>query len=159
MKITLYEIDNQIEDICNQVSETGELTEEQANKLDELDIAKEKKLDGIIAVIKNNTAFIDALKAEKGKIEKKVTIAENIINRLKNYLKLSLKGYKYQSAIGTITYNNSSSVRIININAIPDTLKKIVSETKADKKAIKKALSEGYVPGAAIENKVNVIIK
>lgn len=159
MKITLYEIDNQIEDICNQVSENGELTEEQANKLDELDIAKEEKLDSIIAVIKNESAFIEALKGEKGKIEKKVTIAENRIKWLKNYLKLSLKGYKYQSAIGSISYNNSSSVKILNINDIPDALKTTVSEIKADKKAIKKALSEGYVPGAAIENKVNVTIK
>lgn len=137
-------------------SETGEVFE--AEELEKLAIEKETKQENVALYIKELKAEAEALKAEKKRIDARISAAENRAEYLKNYLMGSLNGEKFKTARVAVSYRKSSSVEVTDEAALEDKFFKI--EKKVSKTAIKEAIEAGEtVKGAHIEEKQGMIIK
>lgn len=162
VKMTLYDIDSRIFELTeNLVDEsTGEINEEAYAELEELNMEREKKIEGCILIIKNLTAEVDALVAERETLKKRMDAKMNRIKRISDYVNYSLKGEKFETARACASYRRSQSVEIINEDAIPDNMCKFETTRKPMKMDIKRALKEGKeVPGCFLKENNNLIIK
>lgn len=153
---SLYEITNNFVNILEK-TENGELDEEQYNILKE-EISKElvSKQTGIIAYIRDRECMIDAIKNEEKRLSDLRKNIENSTSRFKEYVKNNMERLNIESvetSLGKISLaKNPISVEIINEAEIPNEFKKIVTETKTDKAAIKKHFSDTgeIIPGVKI---------
>lgn len=105
--MTLYEINEQIAAL---VDENGEITDFEA--LDALTVAREEKIENIGCFIKNLTADVEAIKAEKANLEARIKIKENKIAQLKDYLAYTLAGQPFETAKVKISWRKSQSTVI-----------------------------------------------
>jgi len=154
----LYEIDQQIENIVSQCGE--EPTVEQLAMLDSLDGEKCDKIDSICAVIKNTAALFEALKNERDNKAKRMQHCLNKIKWLKNYLRASLQGKKYKSAVADVSYRTTERLNVINIGQVPEKYKKVSTNTSVDKNKIKEDMKNNIpVTGVILEENRNIIIK
>lgn len=165
-ELNIYEIDNEIRDITDSLTEVleesgGEITEEVItlmDKLDSLEINREKKIEGACLIKRETDASVRALKDEIKRIDKKVKALENKSNSLKGYVESALNGEKFKTTLVNVYYRKSEAVEIKDIEAIPDELIKI--ERTAKKTDIKKRIKEGWkVPGAVLEERFSTIIR
>ena len=166
--MTLYEINAAIEAAIERMlesvdPETGEVNEQDARALDELQEAKKEKLDNIGAYIKNLTAEVAALKEEADKLKARAKSKENHIDRLKQYVADSMQAEgvtKVETTRVAFSFRPSVAVNITNEEAIP---KQYLTEKitySPNKTAIKKALDAGEViEGAVLEHRQNLQIK
>ena len=151
----LYEIQKELLECVDQ--ETGEIID--IEKLEALELEKDKKIENIALFIKNLKADKEAYKKEKQLFAEKEKTTENKIASLTSYLSDFLKGEKFKSTRVTISYRKSESVAIDDIGEVDKQYLKEV-EPQADKTMIKAALKEGIeVPGAHIEKKESIQIK
>lgn len=164
--MTLFEIDRQteqaIEDLLASVNEeTGEVDEEMAAKIDELQNSRMEKLDNIGAYIKNLIAEKDALETEAKNLTARAKVKENEIERLKNYVAQSLIGCgetKLETTRARFSFRRSEAVEIDG--EVPDEYMVETVAKKPDKDAIKAAISLGkVVEGAHIVVRQNLQIK
>lgn len=157
----LYEIDAALEQAFEAAvdPETGEVSEEAYRIIEELQEAKETKLENIGLWIKNLKADAEAYKAEKDSFAKKQKAAENKLESLKGFLAYYLKGETFKTNRVTISYRASQTVEVDDADLIPAEFT-IAQEPKIDKTALKEAIKAGVeVPGAHIENRLNIQIK
>ena len=89
--MTLYEIDKAITDLAD--PETGEITDFEA--LDNLQMARDQKIENIACYYKNLVSDAEAIKAEKEALAERQKVAENKAARLKEYLSYALHGEKF----------------------------------------------------------------
>lgn len=165
--MTLYDIDSRIESIMTKMydsmDETGEVSSELTEELQELNEAREQKLDNIGAFIKNLTADVTAMKTEKDILDKRIKAKQRQIDWLKSYVAsdlLSNDQTKFESARVVFSFRRSTSVSIPDQSLIPKKyfIKKI--ETRVDVDGIGKLLKEGHtVRGASLIEKQNLQIK
>lgn len=80
--MNLFEIENEIMNCWDQ--ETGEIFD--SKKMDQLEMARDTKIENIALYIKNLTADAEALKAEKQSFAERQKAAENKAEALKRYL-------------------------------------------------------------------------
>ena len=156
--MTLYEIDNAILDCIDE--ETGEIVD--VEKLDALNMEREKKIEGVACWIKDLNAEAAALKAEKQAIAERQKRAENKGESLKKWLAFVLDGKKFESARAAVSFRKSKSVEITDINELimKDDDLLVYQEPKPDKKAIAAAIKSGReVAGAVLVENESVIIK
>ena len=116
-----------------QPNEDGEITTEQLEQLQQLEVAREQKLENIALYIKNETAFVDALDVEIKKMQNKKRVAQNRIDSLKNYLQYGLNGEKLNTPRVTVSYRTSKFVKITDESVLPDNVfdvKRVASKTK-----------------------------
>lgn len=165
---TLYEIDKNIEAIIDRMfeevdEETGEVKAENVKKLKDLQEAREQKLDNLGALIKNLSSDVEAMKAEKDALDKRIKTKQNKIDWLKSYVSsdlLSNNQKKFESARVVFSFRKSTTVSIPDETKIPKKyfIKKI--ETVLDKAGISKLLKEGHtIRGAELIEKQNLQIK
>lgn len=109
MGFSLYEIDRQILDLV--APETGEIMDGAA--FDQLQMAREDKLEGIACFIKNNDAQAAAIRAEEKALAARRKVLENQTERLKNILAEALGGEKFQTAKVSVTFRRTSSVELV----------------------------------------------
>jgi len=102
--MTLYEINAQLDAL---IDENGEITDFEA--LDELSIARDEKIENIGCFIKNLTAEVAALKAEKESFDERIKAKQNKIEYLKNYLGYALAGQPFETAKVKIGWRKSAS--------------------------------------------------
>ena len=153
--MNLYEIDNEIMSCVDM--ETGEIID--AEKLDQLQMDRERKIENIALWIKNLISDAEALKAEKQAFADRQKAAENKAASLKKYLSDYLAGEKYKSAKVSVSFRKSESVNILDMSKIPEQYLK-VAEPTADKTGIKNALKAGEViAGAELIENQNIQIK
>ena len=128
-------------------------------ELDAVSMERAEKIDNIISYVKSRKAMADALKAEKMAIAKRQKTAENEAENLKKYLGIALKGEKWESTAGKVSYRKSEVVHIDDLGKIPDDY--ITYKPEANKTAIKEAIKKDgeIIAGAWIEEKVNTQIK
>lgn len=89
--LTLYNITNKFVDLMDRV-ENGELTEEEYNKLgEELAIELQNKSSSIIGYVRNSELLIEAMKAEEKRISDLRKVAENKIEKFKQYVKENME--------------------------------------------------------------------
>lgn len=153
---SLYEIDQQIM-LCVDM-DTGEIVD--MDKLSELQIERETKLENIALWIKNLKAEEAALKAEKDAFAEREKQTKAKREKLSEWLTEALNGEKMSTNKVAISFRKSESVKITDIDAIPmNYIVEKITESP-DKTAIKAALKNGLdVPGCELELKNNIQIK
>ena len=157
--MTLYEIDKAILDFEFEVDEeSGEILN--ANELDELNLAREQKIEGISLWIKNLEAEKEAVKHEKDNFADREKRLGKKIESLKGYLTYALDGQKFSTPKVAVSFRKSESVHITDEYLIPDEYKLFTVVKKPDKAVIKKALKDGKeIMGVELVEKQNISIK
>jgi hypothetical protein len=160
----LYQINEQLECLLDQLhyiaeNNEGEIPEDYAIKLDELNFQKEKKVLDIAKYIKTLKAKSDAIKNEMDILYKRYKSYNNYNIRLRQYLKMSIPiGSKYEDSSVKISWRKSDSVQIFNMDSIPE--KFIEIKKYAHLMDIKKEIKAGkMVPGASLSNNNNITIR
>lgn len=160
--MSLYEISQELITVINGgyvITEEGEILFDSEN-IDELEIAYNEKLEGCGLYVKNLQAEVDAMKAEERKLAERRRIKENKIDRMKDYMLDSMNRTdtnKLDTSKVAIFTRKSQKVVIDDESAIPlQFIKTVQSINRAD---VKKALKTGEVPGAHIEDGLNLQIK
>ena len=97
----LYEIDNHLQGLINEIEESGgEVSEE---TLKELEITQEelnKKLTAYCQVIQVYKNKVEAAKSEKKRINDLQNVRKNVIERIKNYMLDAVQRYGYNGKSG-----------------------------------------------------------
>lgn len=152
---TLYEID---EEILNCVDmETGEIID--VERLGQLQLAREDKVEGIALWIKNLLSDADAIKSEEEKLAQRRKANENKAKNLKEYLSKFLNGQKFKTPKVSISYRKSESVEVSDISKLDDDYLKFAEPT-VDKTKVKKALEAGVMlQGVELLEKQNIQIR
>lgn len=125
----------------------------------------EGKIENCLAVIKNELAYAESLKAESKKLSERAKSSELRAERIKEYIAASLEtaGKKsLKAGVHQVTVRApSKSVEILDSGALPAEFVEYETNIKPDKLAIKKQLEAGIeVPGAQIKTgKPSLLIK
>lgn len=160
--MNLYEIDNAILETID--FETGEVIDPE--RLDALQMEREKKLEGVALWIKNLESSVEAYKAEMESFMVRRKAAERKIESLKGWLANALQGEKFSTAKCAVGFRKSQAVEITDEAAIrafapgsyPDLL--TIQMPTINKIEVKKALKDGWeIPGAALVERQNIQIK
>ena len=153
--MNLFEIENDIMNCWDQ--ETGEILD--SDRLDQLEMERDTKIENIALYIKNLTADAEALKAEKQSFAERQKAAENKAESLKKYLANYLAGQKFSTPKVAISFRKTSSVNVTDISQLPEEFLKFADPTP-DKTAIKNAIKAGTtVTGAEIVEGQSISIK
>jgi hypothetical protein len=153
--MNLFQIDEEILGCLD--LETGEIID--TEKLDQLQMARDTKIENIACWIKNLTADAEALKAQKQVFADRQKAAENKAESLKKYLSSYLAGQKFSTDKVAVSFRKTSSVNVTDMSLIPEDYLKFAEPT-ADKALIKKAIQDGMViPGAEIAEGHSISIK
>lgn len=157
--MTLFEIDKAIQDFEFEIDEeTGEILN--PNVLEELEMAREQKIENVGLYIKNLEAEADAVEnQEKVFADRKKRIRKKI-EGLKGFLGYALQGEPFKTDKVVMSFRRSESVHITDEYLIPDEYKTFTVVKKPDKTVIKKALKDGKeIMGCELVEKNNVQIK
>lgn len=160
---SLYEISADLLNVINGGmvfnEETGEILFDSDN-LDDLEMAYADKLESCGLYVKNLQAEVDGIKAEEHRLADRRIIKERKAERLKEYMLNSMEltnTGKLDTSKVAISTRKSQKVIIDDERAIPlQFLKTVQSVNRAE---VKKALKSGEVPGAHIEDSLNLQIK
>lgn len=153
---SLYEIDQEILN-CIDV-ETGEILD--VEKLTELQMARETKLENVALWIKNLNSDMAAYKAEIDAFKQRYDAAKNKVENLKKWLTDILEGQKMVTSKVQVTFRKSESVQIADEELVPKEYIKQKIETAPDKIAIKDAIKSGKaVAGCELVTNTNISIK
>lgn len=152
---SLYEINEAILDCVD--LETGEIIDEE--RLSELQMAFNDKVENIALWIKDLLAEAEAVKAEKNNLAKRQSVCENKAKSLKEYLSKFLAGEKFKTSKVSISYRKSESVEVTDIAKIDAVYLKHADPT-VDKTKVKKALKDGVeLQGVNLVESNNIQIK
>lgn len=151
----LYEINEQIMACID--SETGELIDPE--KLNELQLAKDEKLENLTLWYKDLIAEANALKEEKEAFAAREKAAKNKAESIKNYLSYVLNGEGFKTTKCAVSFRRSEKTVVDDFDLLPEVLLNYPTP-KADLAEIKKAIKNGEaVPGAHLEEALNIQIK
>lgn len=152
----LYEIDEALAECFD--PETGEIVD--LDSYENLQGERDKKIEGIACIIKNRQALIDALKAEKKRMDDRISTLETQNDNTKAFLDSVLQGHRFETEKAVCSYRKSTRVDITDISKIPDEYLNVKTEIAPMKTAIKQALKEDKdVPGCALIETNNLSIK
>ena len=151
----LYEIDETIMSCIDK--ETGEIID--SEKLDKLQMERDKKIENVACWIKDLKAESEALKAEKQAFAERQKVAENKMESLKKWLAYALNGEKFKTVRVSVSFRTTDKVEIADIYKLDENYLRY-KEPEADNDAIKKAIKEGQeVAGGTLVKNTSVIIK
>lgn len=151
----LYEIDTQITECFD--ADTGELLD--AEKLENLMIEKENKLENVALWIKNLKADAAMYKAEKTAFAERQAAAERKAESLTEWLKNALNGKKFKTEKAEVNFRKTSKVEVLDIWELDEDYMKFTEPTP-DKAAIKRAIKAGEdVKGAKLIDDISISIK
>lgn len=150
----LYEIN---EAILNCIDpETGEAD---PDKLDELLMMREEKLENLTLWVKELKAEADAIKAEEKALAERRQAKERKAESLKKYLDEALAGQKFETSRCVVSFRKSQKVNITDFDKIPDDYLRYKTP-EPDKAAIKAAIKDGLtVEGCELVDSVSMTIK
>ena len=164
----LYDIDKQLEAAIEAAfdPETGELLDEAAfERMEELQLARDAKIEGVALWVKNLNAEADAYEHEEKVFAARKKAAKNKAERLKNWLAYALHGEKFKTDRASISWRKSVALEIDDgldpmqlVHIDPNFIK--LPPPEFDKTRIKDAIKQGvYVPGCRLEERQNLQIK
>ena len=158
--MTIYEIN---EGILNCIDpETGEIID--IDKLNELELERETKIEGVACWIKDLKAEAEALKNEKQALAERQRVAENKAESLKKWIAYALQGEKFKTAKCSVSFRKTESVEVTD-EGLSNLMKEhdellTYKAPEPNKKAIKDAIKDGLsVQGVRLECNTSVIIK
>lgn len=153
---SLYEINQQLLDTMD--LDTGEIID--TDKFDQLQLERNDKLENVALWYKNLLSEAAAYKAEKDVFAEKQKRAEAKADSLKKYLDSVLNGNKFETVKVNVSYRKSTSVEVIDQEAIPEQYLRSVTTVSPDKTEIAKALKVGeLVEGVTLKESSNIQIK
>jgi hypothetical protein len=151
----LYEINNQIL-ACVDI-DTGEIID--MDKIQELQMEFDQKVEGIACWIKNLLSEAKALKEEKDNLAERQKACENKAASLKEYLQTALGGQKFKTPKVSISYRKSEQIQVEDISKLDDDYLKF-KDPEVDKTKVKQALKAGInLAGVQLVEKQNIQIK
>lgn len=155
---TLYQIVDELKNFEFEVDEeTGEILN--AEKLDQLELARDEKIENICLLIKNLKSDAEAYKAEKESFAKKEKTTKNKIESLSNYLERMLDGDTFNSTRATVSYRKSEKIECADISLVPTDFLRY-KEPELNRTEIKKAIKNGVeIRGCTLVETVNMQIK
>lgn len=161
--MNIYEINKELLDLMDSYidEETGEIDEEVLERIKELNIERDTKLENVACWIKNLKAEAEALKAESDKLKARSKTCENKIESLKKFLLSATGGEKFTSTKCAISFRKSKTVEcdLIDVTGLPEEFWKW-GKPEIKKTEIKKYLEDGgQLDGCRIEEHQSVIIK
>ena len=160
----IYEIDQDILDCVDM--ETGEILD--VVRLNDLQMERERKLEGVALWEKDLMAEAAAVKEEADKLLARKRALDNKITALKSWLLIALNGEKLKTPRCNVYQTHSQRVSVedeAELISFLQTLEKPdrflrFPEPELRKDEIKKALKDGtIIPGAALETTESVVIK
>lgn len=152
--MTLYEINKELLNCIDE--ETGELLD--VEKLEQLQLEKDEKIENLALWIKDLKAESEALKAERENFDKRIKACNSKIESLKNYLQAALDGESFKTTRCSISYRKSEKVEVLDKTAIPKDY--VDYDIVPDKIAIKKAIKGGIeITGVELVKTQSIIIK
>ena len=158
--MTIYEIDQAIMRCVD--LETGEIID--TEKLDKLQMEKEKKLENVACWIKDLKAEAEALKNEKQALAERQRVAENKAESLKKWLAYALQGEKFKTPKCAISFRKSEAVEVTDegLNNLMKEHDELLTykAPEPNKTAIKQAIKDGLnVAGVQLVQNTSTIIK
>lgn len=151
---SLYEIEQSILALAD--PETGEITD--FEKLEELQLERDAKIEGVALWYKNLIAEAEMIKAEKQALAERQKACEKKAEDLKQYLETALGGQKFTTPKVQCTFRSSTSVHITAPEQLATEYLRI--KTEPDKKAISEAIKSGKeVEGAELVTGFSFSIK
>ena len=160
--MNLYEIDYKIREFWNKIIEQdGELTEEDIQTLESLEVTKYEKVKAYGVIIRETLSQIAMVKAETDRLNKLAKTMQNkvdwLTNRLSNFMgEHEMKEFK--SVEVNITFRPSRQLEIQQGTNLAKKWLRV--EYKPDKQAIKDfIIAGGKVKGCQLVEKQNIQIK
>ena len=151
----LYEINQQILECVDM--DTGEVID--TEKLNQLNIAWEEKIESMVLWYKNLCSDVKAYKQEKNNFADKEKAAQNRADSIKIYIETILQGEKFKTIKASVSYRKSEQVEVDNILALDDDYMKY-AKPEINKAKIKESIKLGIlVKGARLVEKNNIQIK
>lgn len=161
----LYEIDRELEAAIEAAfdPETGEILDDAAfERMNELEMAREAKLEGVALWIKGLAAEAEAINNEKNNLAKRERVLKNKAARLTEWLSYVLRGEKLKTPRVAISWRSSETVEYDD-TVDPEKLDpKFIKPqpVEINKTAVKAALKMGVeIPGFWLEKHQNIQIK
>ena len=156
----LYEIDNAILDCID--TETGEVID--IDKLNELQLERDTKIENVACWIKDLKAEAEAIKAEKNALAERQKAAENKAESLKKWLAYALDGEKFKTARCSVSFRKTESVEVTEegLEALMKGHDELLTykAPEPNKTAIKQAIKDGLnVDGVQLVQNISTIIK
>jgi hypothetical protein len=167
----LYEINAEMESLieANIDFETGEINPKIEEQLSNLDIERDKKIEGIAIVVKIAKVDSDVIANEIKRLQSMKKSLENKQNFLKQIIKAELAGEKFKTHRVSIYYSSSESVEIDYTKPesanIADKIETLNSDlVKVEKTLrlteIKKQLKAGIdLPFLSLKKKQSIVIR
>lgn len=153
--MTLYEIDQELLQCMD--TETGEILD--YDRLTELQMARDEKIEKVALWYKNLLADAEAYKNEKNAFYEREKQAKEKAASLKEWLNNALAGTPFKSTRVAVSFRKVEKVAISNLLDLPHDFVKF-AEPQPDKIAIKKAIKEGMeVSGAYLEQDISMSIR
>lgn len=153
---SLYDINRELLNCID--LETGEIID--IEKLNQLQLERDTKIENIALWIKNLKADIKAYEEEEKNFKAKKDVCKNKLESLTNYLTEALNGEVFKTTKVTISYRKSTSVQVNENAQLPNEYLTVKTETTPNKAAIKEALTNGVViDGCLLVDKQNIQIK
>lgn len=132
----LYEINRDIT-ACVDV-ETGEIID--VEKLTELTLERDEKIENIALWIKNLKSDIEAYKSEITAFTERKRTAENKLEALTRYLSEFLDGKSFSTTKVNVSFRTTTSVKVNDGITLPEEYCRITTEISPDKPKIKEAI-------------------
>ena len=160
----IYEIDQDILDCVDM--ETGEILD--VEKLDALQMERERKLEGVALWVKDLKAEAEAVKAEADKLTARKKALDNKMESLKAWLMYALRGEKLKTPRCNVYQTHNQKLNVPDEAGLISFLQTLndpdrflrFREPELRKDEIKKALKDGtIIPGAELEETESVVIK
>ena len=158
----LYEINYKIRELWDKIeAQEGELTEEDIQMLESLEVAKDEKVKAYGVIIREISSEIAECKAEmdriKGIADKKKRNLERLKTTLKDFM-LNNDMSKYESLEVNISFRKSKALEIEEGVELPTLFLKV--KTEPDKTAITDYIKNGgEIKGCQLVKKNNIQIK
>ena len=157
--MTLYEINEAMEQCIKIDPETGEILGIDEEAMEQLQMQRDQKIENAVLWVKNLTADAAAIKAEEQALAKRRTQAEKTVESLKAWLGEALQGTKFSTAKCAVSWRKSETVEA-DEELLPDEWMNIKVTKAPNKTAIKAALKAGAdIPGCRLTEKQNIQIK
>ncbi len=160
MSLSIYEINKAILELVDE--ETGELTDYEA--FENLQMAKEEKIENLCLWIKDLNAEAKAIKEEKDNLAKRQKTVENKMASVKAFLTTVLCGEKFKTPKVVVSYRKSEKVEIAEgfMEWAKANAKELLTlkEPEVSLTAIKEAIKSGReIPFASIVSNSSIQIK
>lgn len=164
MSMTLYQLAEEYQRALDNITvdeETGEVRGFEV--IEALDEQYDQKAINCALYAKGLNAEIDAIAAEEAALNKRRKAAKAKLDKLKQYIGICMDTAGkdvIQDPRARLSFRNTTSVDITNVDALPADYRTVVMDVKPDKTALGKLLRQGIaVPGAQLIRSRSLQIK